>query len=445
MRRVLPILPLLLIPAVPLLATPGPTNVLLISVDTLRTDRMSAYGYARNTSPHIDRLLAEGVRFTEARTVEPLTAPALATMLISMPPHEHGSSRNGLPVRPDLPSLPRVLRRQGFRAAAFVGSWTLRENLWQMNDHFDDYQAVLTDSRWLGLWTREAKAEDLNERALAWLGEHLEGGAERPFFLWVHYVEPHSPYVLQEDFLEQIGAPPDGDVQSKSNRYDSEIAYVDDQIGTLLAAVSEKVSQERLLTILVSDHGESLGEHDYWGHGRNLFEPTLRIPLGITWPDRIIPGVVEAPAMIGDLAPTIVGLLGFEVPEFFQGFDWTEVLAGDAPPPNDRVTHYETHKGAVKPMEERARVRQQGLLEVARLEGSRKEVYRLKGENRSVFDVVSDPGELENLVEADSRMSEALQTWFFAVQRGLLRSDELPPPSLTEEDVEALRALGYID
>ena len=426
-------------------SAPPPASVLLISVDTLRSDRMSSYGYERDTSPHVDRLLGEGVRFTEARTVEPLTAPALATMLISLPPHEHGSSRNGLPVRPDLPSLPRVLRRHGFKTAAFVGSWTLRKNLWEMNDHFDDYEAVLTSSRWLGLWSREAKAEDLNKRALAWIADHGKTDPGRPFFLWVHYVEPHSPYVLQKEFLEQIGPPPDGDPKSKSYRYDSEIAYVDDQIAKLLAGVADRVPGEKLLTVFVSDHGESLGEHDYWGHGRNLFEPTLRIPMGITWTGHIEPGVTEAPAMIGDLASTIVGLLGFEVPDFFQGFDWTGVLIQKAPAPTDRVTFYETHKGAVSPMEERARVRQQGLLEVARLEGSRKEIYRHKDDIRSVFDVATDQGELDNLVAADSQLSEPLQLWLLTVQKGLALADDLPPPSLTAEDVEALRALGYID
>jgi arylsulfatase len=426
-------------------AAQPPSSVLLISVDTLRSDRMSSYGYHRNTSPHIDRLLGEGVRFTEARTVEPLTAPALATMLISLPPHEHGSSRNGLPVRPDLPSLPRVLRRHGFKTAAFVGSWTLRKSLWEMSDHFDDYEAVLTSSRWLGLWSREAKAEDLNKRALAWIADHGKTDPGRPFFLWVHYVEPHTPYVLQEEFLEQIGPPSDGDPKSKSYRYDSEIAYVDDQIAKLLAGVADRVPGERLLTVFVSDHGESLGEHDYWGHGRNLFEPTLRIPMGITWTGHIEPGVTEAPAMIGDLAPTVVGLLGFEVPDFFQGFNWTGALFQKAPAPTDRITYYETHKGAVSPMEEKARVRQQGLLEVARLEGSRKEVYRLKGDTRSVFDLAADPGELDNLVAADSQPSEPLQLWLLAVQKGLALADDLPPPSLSAEDVEALRALGYID
>jgi len=431
--------------AAPVMAAERPANVLIVSVDTLRPDRMSGYGYDRNTSPNIDKLLDRGVRFTEARTVEPLTAPALASMLISMPPHEHGSTRNGLRVRPDIPSLPRVLRRHGYKAAAFVGSWTLRKNLWEMNEHFDEYQAVLTKSRWLGVWTREAKAEDINERALDWLAGHLKSDGNRPFFLWVHYVEPHSPYELQEDFLEQIGPPPDGDLESKSYRYDSEIAYVDDQIGRLFSAVDALVTLEDTLIVFVADHGESLGEHNYWGHGRNIHEPNLKIPMGFVFPGRFSPSVEDAPAMIGDIAPTIVGLLGQEVPGFFQGLDWTPVLTGEAPARSDRVTLYETHKGAVKPYEDRGQLRQTGLLEVALLEGSHKEILKIKNERRSLFDLTADPGEKESLVDLDSEPSKPLLLWLIQVRKGLVLSDELPPPSLSEEDMEALRALGYLD
>jgi len=432
-------------PALSLSLSERPANVLIISVDTLRSDRLSGYGYDRQTSPNIDQLLDQGVRFTEARTVEPLTAPALASMLISMPPHEHGSTRNGLGVRPELPSLPRLLRRRGYKTAAFVGSWPLRKSLWEMNDHFDTYEAVLTKSRWLGVWTREAEAGDLNEKSLEWLAGHVESEGGRPFFLWVHYVEPHTPYVLQEDFLEQIGPAPGGDLKSRSYRYDSEIAYVDDQIGRLLEGVGELTALEDTLIVFVSDHGESLGEHDYWGHGRNLFEPNLRIPLGVVFAGRVDPAVEDAPAVITDIAPTVVGLLGFEVPSFFQGLDWAPVLAGEVPSPMDRVTLYETHKGAVRPYEGKEQLRQKGLLEVGRLTGGRQEIYRLKGGKRKEFDLARDPGELESLVASNSEISAPLKEWLARVQQGLELSDELPPPSLSEEDTEALRALGYLD
>jgi arylsulfatase A-like enzyme len=422
-----------------------PANVVIISVDTLRADRLSSYGYDRETSPNIDRLLAKGVRFTEARTVEPLTAPALASMLISMPPHEHGSTRNGLRVRQGTPSLPRVLRRQGYRTAAFVGSWTLRRNLWEMNDHFDTYEAILTKSRWLGVWSREARAEDINKNSLQWLESHVQTEGRRPFLLWVHYVEPHAPYVLQESFLEQIGVVPESERKSKSYRYDSEIAYVDDQIGRFLEGVGEVVSLENTLVVFVSDHGESLGEHNYWGHGRNLFEPNLRIPMGIVFPGQVAPRVESAPALISDIAPTVVSLLSFEVPDFFQGFDWAPVFSGEIASPMDRITHYEAHKGAVRPYEAKEGFRERGLMEVGRLAGKKKELFRLKGDKHMEFDLVDDQGEVEDLVSTDSEISAGLKKWLIQVQKGLVLADDLPPPSLSEEDTEALRALGYLD
>jgi arylsulfatase A-like enzyme len=131
MRRkgILGLLPVLLLAAGGLRASAAekPPSVLLVTVDTLRADRLSSYGYSRKTSPHLDALLRQGVRFTQARTVEPLTAPALASMLTSLPPQEHGSTRNGMRVRPDLLSMSKILRHNGYKSAAFVGNWTLRD------------------------------------------------------------------------------------------------------------------------------------------------------------------------------------------------------------------------------------------------------------------------------------------------------------------------------
>jgi len=417
----------------------------VISVDTLRADRMGSYGYSRKTSPHIDDLLARGARFADARTVEPLTAPALASMLTSLPPHEHGSTRNGLRVRPELPSLPKVLRRHGYRTGAFVGSWTLQEKLWAMGNHFDHFEAVLNRARWLGMVKREATAEDLNEASLEWFSEQLEEGTSGPVFLWVHYVEPHAPYLLQRVYMNQIGASPDGDNYSDSNKYDSEIAYVDFQISKLLEAVETLAARENTLVLFVSDHGESLGEHGYWGHGRHLYEPTLHIPMGIAWPGHVEPKVVGAPALIIDLAPTVVGLLGIEVPDFFQGTDWSKVFAGAASEPHDRVTLYQAHRGSVGAREDQTKVREKGLLEVARLEDGKKEILRVTNNRRRIFDLTSDRGELENLIPEQSAMSAGLQTWVDRVMAGLVLADELPPPSLSEEDMEALRALGYLE
>ncbi len=147
-------------------------NVVILTIDTLRADRLSSYGYRRPTTPNLDRLLASGVRFTQARTVEPLTNPALCSMFTSLYPHEHGATRNGLRLRPDATSAARVLGQRGYRSAAFVGNWTLRNGISGLGDHFQTYDEVFSRKRWFGLFKGEATAEDLTDAALAWLEDH---------------------------------------------------------------------------------------------------------------------------------------------------------------------------------------------------------------------------------------------------------------------------------
>ncbi|MEM9554820.1 MAG: sulfatase [Acidobacteriota bacterium] len=416
-------------------------DIVLLSVDTLRYDRLSLHGYARPTSPAIDALLGAGVRFDQARVVEPLTAPSMASILTSLHPHEHGASRNGLGVRPGLPSLPRMLAARGYRTGAFVGNWTLRDEMVRLGDHFDDYSEVFSRKRWLGLFYSEATADDLNREALEWAREHI--GAERrwPFFLWVHYVEPHEPYRYWDDLAPRLGRL---DPQDDSDRYDTEVAFVDRAIGSLLSDLQTLVPRDELLVIFVSDHGESLGEHDYWGHGRNLFDPGLRVPMGLTWHGRLRPAVLDTPASSLDLTPTILGLLGLDVPDALRGHDWSPMLRGEAAAPADRVTWHQAHKGAVQ-RRGNERARRQGLLAVARVGGDEKVVLDLRDQTLRRFELGDDPGELRGQSAANTEAEDALQTWLEAVQRGLAASDELPPPSLDEEDLEQLRALGYID
>ncbi len=425
-------------------AAAGLPDILLLSVDTLRADRLGAYGYTRATSPRIDALLAEGVRFDEARTIEPLTAPALASLLTSLYPHDHAATRNGMRMRADLPSLPRVLARRGYRTAAFVGNWTLRDKLSGMGEHFEIWEEVLERHRWFGLVRGEATAEDLNAPALEWLDAQLAEPERRPFFIWVHYVEPHAPYLMQEEFAAQVGLAGEGG-RGPSQRYDTEVAYVDHHIGRLLDEVRGRVDAENLLVVFVSDHGEALGEHGDWGHGRTLYEEGLRIPMGLAWPRRIAPQALAAPSTLLDLAPTLLGLVELPVPPTFEGFDWSGVLAAGQPPPA-RASYYQAHKGAVLDRDAPDRVRASGLLEVGLLAAGRKEVLRVGGgRRRSLFDLAGDGREVSSLVEAASPPSAELAAWLAQVQEGLARADELPPASLDEEDLAALRALGYLD
>lgn len=422
-------------------------NILVIAVDTLRADHLSSYGYARATSPAIDALLAGGARFTQMRVVEPLTEPSMCSIFTSLHPHEHGATRNGLALRPGLPSLGKVLAKRGYRTAAFVGNWTLRNQISGLGEHFETFREVFTRKRWFGLFNAEATAEDLTAQTLDWLAEHRRDDPGLPFMVWVHYVEPHAPYRLHPEFLSRLGisrrhrrsvAPAD--------RYDTEIAFVDQAIGVLLRGVREHVEDEDLMVLFLSDHGESLGEHGDWGHGRHLFETTLRVPLGIVWHGRVPPQQLDGLASTLDLAPSVLGLVGLPIPETFRGHDWSATLAGrSSTEPGPSATFHQAHKGALRGGGSEA-ARRKGLLEVGWVTPDHKEIISLRGKNnRQVYALEDDPQESRNLAKATSPISDTLRIWLEEVRSGLAASDTLPTPALDAEAVERLRALGYLD
>lgn len=422
----------------------GHPDILLISVDTLRADRLSIHGYARETSPRLDRLMAAGAIFEQARTVEPLTAPALISMLTSLPPHRHGASRNGLRMRSGLPSLPKALAEAGYDTAAVLGNWTLRDQLTDLGEHFAHYDLVLNRRRWFGLVRGEATAEDLNRRTLEYLENRKVGGKGRkPLFLWVHYVEPHAPYRLWREDGDDIGLPANN--LTKSDRYDSEIRFVDRQIGELLADLEEGRYLRDPIIVFTSDHGENLGEHDYWGHGRYLYEQGLHIPMSITWQGHVNPMRISAPALNTDLAPTLLRLAGLPAQDRFTGLDWAPVLAGKGMQPLDRVTTYQAHKGAVISNHKSEMARQSGLLEVGRIRNGEKEVFRIGSNRRRLFNLLEDPAETRDLSPRGADPSDNLVQWMEAVYANLKAFGDLPPEVLDEESIEELRSLGYVD
>lgn len=422
---------------------PAAPHVVLITVDTLRADHLSGYGYERKTSPNIDRLMARGVRFTQARTVVPLTCPALSSMLTTVYPHIHGSTRNGIRIREGLPSLPKALAGRGYATAAFVSNWTLQDRLCGLAEHFDSWEEILIRRRFL-VSKREANADDVTDDAIGWVRDHV-GDSQRPVFLWAHYMDPHFPYLLQDPYLEQLGVSKTKSLLSMRNRYDSEIAYVDDSISRLLAELEGLLDPRQTIVVFTSDHGESLGDHGYWGHGKHVYENGLHIPMSITWPGKIEPGTIEAPALLTDLASTIYGLLDLEAPDFFEGYDWTQVLDGRSEPPRGRVTFHQAHRGAVEPKEDPSALRRKGLLELGRIEEHTKEILRVKKGAVKIYDLETDRAERAGREPPEGKVSPDLREWLDEVQEWLVSADELPPSALDDEDLERLKALGYVD
>jgi arylsulfatase A-like enzyme len=419
-----------------------PEAVVIVTVDALRADRLSGYGYERRTSPEIDALLDDGLRFDAARTVEPLTGPAMCSMITGSEPHEHGATRNGLRIREGLESLPRVVAAHGWETAAFVSNWTLKDKLTRLAGHFDHYGEVFTRRRWFGLLNSEATAEDVTDGALEWISVHRQASAPAPFLMWVHFVEPHAPYRFHEEYADRLGIT-DRDPK-RQDRYDTEVAAVDAAIGRLIRGIEKHVPPDGMIVVFAADHGESLGEHDYWGHGRYLYEPSLRIPLGLRWKGTVEQRVIERQATILDIAPTVLDLLGYDIPDSFDGISWADAARGRELPPV-RTLCYQAHKGAVHGEHDVDRKRSKGLLSVGIVNGDRKEILRVKNNSHSVFDLEEDPAELVNLVEGNGLPSDSLLECLGVISEGLGALDRLTANKLDDETIEQLKALGYID
>jgi arylsulfatase A-like enzyme len=257
-------------------------------------------------------------------------------------------------------------------------------------------------------------------------------------------MDPHSLYILHREYLDQLGLL-GGAFFSASRRYDTEIAHADRHIGRLLEAANELLDPANTIVIFTSDHGESLGDHGYWGHGRHVYENVLRIPLSFTWRGHLQPGTIGASALIVDIAPTLLSLAGVGDGQAFQGFDWAPVLRGKAAEPDGRVTYFQGHRGTVDPKEDPSNLRRKGLLEVGMVQGTAKEVYVVRKDERRSFDVVLDPEEQHNRVAPESEISAELRAWFDEVTAWLEQSGDEPPPGLSQEDADKLRALGYLE
>ena len=445
-RHPLPAVALLLLalflPSPRLLASGDRPNVLLITVDTLRSDRLSSYGYRRPTTPAIDGLLRSGARFANARTVEPLTAPAMSSMLTSRYPQDHGTTRNALKVRPGLSSVSKILRRNGYLTTAFVSNWTLAKDISGLHEHFHLYEEVLTRKRWLGMFKEEADAIDVTDAVIEWLGDWSED-SDAPFFVWAHYTDPHEPYRFRSEFARRLKIESATERPSPSDRYDTEIAATDAAIGQLLEFVRKEADAGReTLIVFSADHGENFGEHGAWGHGRHLWEDAVRIPLGFTWASRIRPSVISKDARIIDIGPTILGLLKIGVPDAFAGFDWSPVLLGNKPAPS-LPTLMQAHRGAVLPGRDAEMARERGLLEVAVIENSIKTYWFPRTKTLRAYNLRTDPDEAHDMSATAGEASGLLDGWTADLSMKLRKNQELPA-ALDQEAIDKLKALGYL-
>jgi arylsulfatase A-like enzyme len=321
---------------------PSPLHVVLITLDTLRADRLGSYGYERATSPNLDALAKRGVRFSDAVAQAVSTPPSHASILTGLIPPAHGLRKLwGQALAQQNLTLAEILRERGFVSAAFVSGRPL-----QRESGLDQGFTIYEDS-FLGK-ARERAGADTNAAVRAWLAQREPGR----LFLWVHYFDPHWPYraprTHRERFLrsdprdrggirrvnanEITGSPqayPPSQAQAGRELYDAEVAYTDEMVGELLAMLDREGILSEAIVAVVSDHGECLGEHGYFFGHWDVFEETARVPMILVHPSRSWRGIsVEQTVRTIDLFPTILSWLNVPLPGPIDGRDLTPLIEG---------------------------------------------------------------------------------------------------------------------
>jgi arylsulfatase A-like enzyme len=326
-------------------------SVLLVTIDTLRPDRLSVYGYRRQRTPSIDALARDGALFEHAVCDVPWTSGSMASVLTGRYATHHGIRLGVDRLADEAVTLAEVVRDHGWRTAAVIGSFPLA-SVYNLSQGFETYDErldtpmvpflpemkpkfdvkpvptlKLDDPSTFASYFADKMFNDafrtddaVTNAAARWLDEHRDA----PFFLWVHYFGPHERVALKET-AEQAGA-------RAVAQYDRDLAFTDRQVGRLFDYLDTFGLRERVLVILHADHGQSLGENDYVGHGLNLYQATLRIPLIMRWPGRIPAGVrVRGWVENVDIFPTVLHALGISAPVPLDGFDLLGFLRHAAP------------------------------------------------------------------------------------------------------------------
>ena len=434
-----------------------------MTLDTLRADHLGCYGYVRDTSPFLDRMAAEGARFTRAIATSSHTAPTHASILTGLFPLQHRVLENGQRLRDEFTSLAECFDSRGWDTAAFT-SVTFLKGLDAGFDHFSTDDALTS------------RAGPVLERCRTWIEERGERSYDRPLFLWLHLYDVHMPFLaedtdyarqLHEEMLEGVGEmaaylrdelgtpveffldPADAEVPKDERRaqaellmvqtnngYDAEIRYVDGELERLYRWMDEKGLNDNTLWVFVADHGEGLGEHDLLNHDRNIYQEQLHIPLILHDTSGRVPVTVEdALVRQVDLMPTILELADFPVARDSEapGRSLLPLLHGKV----ETVTPH-----AFSQRRDPPRGWEPGV--VYSLQTSKMKLIHRENGVDELYDLENDPFETENLADQDSPTLRTMRRAMSTLVEGWEEAAALEPLTDGDGHVEELEALGYM-
>ena len=426
--------------------TDGPPPVILISVDTLRADHLSCYGYSKLQTPHIDSLERGGTIFTEISSQAPITLPSHVSLFTSTYPFANGIRENAQVLPPGATTLATVLAAHGYNTAAFIGGYFL-ERRYGLAQGFQTYDSPFDTRVIKGALDLKRPAAQVLDGAEHWLQQN----SGRPFLLFVHLFDLHQPYDPPASYR----------ARAPQSEYDQELAYVDDSLGGFFEFLTKSGLDRRALVVLFSDHGESLGDHGETTHGYFIYRSTLHVPLILHWPQAEKDGNskletgnsprassfqfpvsslkhylerVDAPAGLIDVAPTVLTFLGIQSPPSFCGHSLLELAKdGDSPP---RDVYSESSYAHDK-------------FGWAALRSLRRGDYQyIDAPHPELYDLKADPAELHNLLPGQTALAASYRAGLAALvatYHSVPTAGGPTPTATLPGSAESLRALGYLD
>jgi len=424
-------------------------DILLVVIDTLRSDHVGSYGYSRPTTPNLDRLASEGALFEVAYSPMGTTTPAHAALFTAREPLNLGVVRNGLILGDDALTLAELLSDAGYQTAAFVSSYPVsrRFGLAQGFDHFDDTfrraDSKIRTREWEDLTVEggfDRNGQATVDAALAWL--QTEASAA-PLFLWLHLFDPHGPHRRDhaaQEFAPLFLRPGMTPLERQIALYDANVRYADEQVARIIRFLSESRDWENTLCIVLSDHGEGLSDHRWSFHNRTTYEEELRVPFVVRWPGRIAASLrVAQPAHLTDLLPTLLSALGLESGDLaLHGIDLMPHLRQKQEDDSELAIFLQ------RPYYENG---QRGFGDKGPGFGLRKGAWKFfeapEEGRRELYDLDADPRERVDLSslrhEQADAMSALIDTWRKQLEapRGV--------SEMTPEDRAAMEALGYAE
>jgi arylsulfatase A-like enzyme/Flp pilus assembly protein TadD len=393
-------------------------SLVVVTIDTLRPDHLRCYGYSKIETPSIDSIAKSGVLFENAVTQTPLTPPSHASIFTGLyPTKHHVRDTGGFILQPSSTTLATILQQHGWDTAAFVSSSVLKK-LFGFNQGFaiyDDQMPKPAGNSRDFLADPERPAGATVDRALRW----LKAQSGKPYFVWVHLYDPHLPYQPPAPFRQQY----------RDRPYDGEIAYADHELARLFDAVRKKSPSDKTLIAVLSDHGESLGEHGEYSHGVFLYDATLRIAFLLAGPSVPAGLRVKEQARAIDFLPTVLDLMGGRTPDSVQGVSLTPAFASKKVP--TVISYAETLYPKIN----------MGWAELRAIRTNRWKYIRAP--KPELYDLAQDPAEATNVIQGHAAEVQKLEAQLKTVA-GAGRTEKVDTASVDQRTMEQLKSLGYV-